>query len=102
MATAGSIGKRRQEAIERIQSACTQLGGGKELVIPTRGKYGNEMLLVTQLETIADYLDGIPQGYDTMTVKELKALASDKGLAVQDARSKSELIAALQAAGTGD
>lgn len=105
MATAGLIGKRRQDAIERIQLTCAQLGGGKELVIPTRGKYGNDMLLVTQLEAIADFLEAInppaAAGYDGMTVKELRAIAANQGLDATKARSKTELIAVIQAAETG-
>ena len=106
MATAGSIGKRRQDAIERIQTKCAEMSNGKPLVIPTRGKYGNDMLLVTQLEAIADFLDDLNPpvlaGYGNMTVKELKAAIADRGIDAGQTRSKTEMIAALQAADTGE
>lgn len=103
MATAGSIGKRRADVIQRIQDRCAQMGGG-ELTIPTYSRHGQDLLLVFQLEAIADYLDSIPvtapalSRYDSMTNKELDAEIKQRELDKGKARSKPELIAVLQTA----
>lgn len=108
MATAGSIGRRRALVIERIQNRCAAIGGGRELVIPTHSRFGQDLLLVFQLEAIADFLDAIElppaeptnteSEFDNLTNAQLKDMINARGLTVGKARSKPELIAVLTSA----
>lgn len=57
MATDGLIGRRRALAVLRIEAACQLLSGGRKLNLPKFSRYGQDMLLVFQLETLADFLE---------------------------------------------
>ncbi len=54
MATEGALGRRRAHAIQRIETAA-----GERLTLPTRSKYDDGMLLILQLEAIADYFESL-------------------------------------------
>ncbi len=102
MATAGSNGKRLGLAIERLKQGCAAIGGGRELIFPTYSRYGADMLIILQVEAIADFIEGVKMppvsAYESMTNKELTAEIEQRGLEKGTARSKSELIAVLEAA----
>ena len=57
MATLVARGQRRASALERIERSCQTLVGGESLRLPTTTRYGTDMLLIFQLEAIADYLE---------------------------------------------
>lgn len=100
MATAGSIGRRKNEAIERIEAQCAKLSNGQTLVLPRKNRFGADMLLIAQLTAIADFLEALPQPspYKDMTVKQLEAEIKARKLEAGAARTKSALTAILEAA----
>lgn len=109
MATEAAIGKRRLQAIRRIEAHCQALGGGKELKLPKNTHYGLEMLVVYQLEAVADYLETVeppkpPSDYEALKFDDLKAMAVERGLEeeVKPLRSKATVIALLEAADAAD
>jgi hypothetical protein len=58
MPTDVAKGERRKVAIQRIHSAAQALTGSSiPLELPTRSQYGSDMLLIAQLETLANYLE---------------------------------------------
>jgi hypothetical protein len=58
MPTDVAKGERRKIAIQRIHSAAQALTGSSiPLELPTRSQYGSDMLLIAQLETLAEYLE---------------------------------------------
>lgn len=100
MATASSIGRRTNEAIQRIEVICSKLSSGQTLELPRRNRHGTEMLLLAQLNAIADFLEAmpVPTTYEKMTVKELTAEIKARNLEAGTARTKAELTAILEAA----
>lgn len=58
MATESALGRRRALAKQRIEAALNKIGEGREFTLPTFSRHGQGMLLVNQLEAIADFLDG--------------------------------------------
>lgn len=102
MATLSSMGRRRAAAIQRIEARGAALGGGQSLSLPTFSRHGPDMLLVFQLEAIADFLDRLPEpetGYQTLSLSQLKSLAKERDLpGVARLRERATLIAALQTA----
>lgn len=62
MPTDVAKGQRRKAAIGRICAAATAITGSQEaLELPARSQYGNDMLLIAQLETVAAYLESHQQ-----------------------------------------
>jgi 2-keto-4-pentenoate hydratase len=58
MPTDVAKGERRKTAIQRIHAAAQSLTGSSiPLELPTRSQYGSDMLLIVQLETLAEYLE---------------------------------------------
>ena len=102
MATDAMIGKRRAEAVARIEQRVNELGGKHTLHLPTHTRYGGDMLIVYQLEAIADYLETIPavseQGYGDLKNAELIALMETRGLDKGSATKKQDYIDILEAA----
>ena len=99
MATDGAIGKRRADAVRRVEAACARLGGGS-LSLPTFSRYGQETLLILQLEAIAACLETVPSPspYAAMTVRQLGDAVAARGLDKGTARTRAELTALLDAA----
>jgi len=58
MATESSLGRRRAMATQRIEAALNNVGHEGVFVLPTFSRHGQGVLLVKQLESIADWLDG--------------------------------------------
>lgn len=58
MATESALGRKRALAKQRIEAALNKLGEGREFTLPTFSRHGQGVLLVNQLEAIADFLDG--------------------------------------------
>lgn len=102
MATDAAIGRRRALAVLRIEQRCAALGGGRTLNLTKSSRHGPDMLLMFQLEEIADYLETVEpprvSPYQAMTAKQLSAALTERGLDKGNARSKSELTALLEAA----
>lgn len=115
MATDASIGRRRALALQRIIG---QLVEG--LALPTVSRHGPEFLMMLQLEAIADYLEhnmvaaevaselhepatmnALVEAFDysALTVAQLRQLAAGRGVDLGTAKNKSDIIAALEAAG---
>lgn len=70
MATAGAIAKKVAVAMERIEVAVQQLNPDAEtLVIPKRVRHP-EMLLATQLEALAEYLESSIVVFDAVIEEE--------------------------------
>lgn len=102
MATEAAMGRRRADAAARIEAACARLGGSQSLVLPTFSRYGQDMLLILQLEAIAAYLEAVEpppvSPYMGLTVRQLTDLLTERGLDKGTARTRSELTALLEAA----
>ncbi len=100
MASHGALGIRRKTAIERIEAAC-----GAGLVLPLYSRYGNDVLLVLQLEAIAHFLDTHSiQGtapnsttpYEGTAIQELMALARGRGISFSPRIGRDTLVQRLQ------
>jgi hypothetical protein len=57
MATDAAKGKRRALAVQRIERQCQTLSGGQSLKLPTFSRHGVDVLLILQLEALADFLE---------------------------------------------
>lgn len=60
MATEGALGRRRYMALERIERKSEALSGGRKVNLPRQSRYGNDVLLILQLEALADFMDTLP------------------------------------------
>lgn len=60
MATDGAIGRRLAAAVGRIETALSKQSGGQSLNLPKQSRFGDKMLVVLQVEAIADFLDSMP------------------------------------------
>lgn len=103
MATESSIGRRRAQAIRRIEQRSEALAGGRQLRLPRKSRHGAELLLVFQLEAIADFLDeielpGEESPYETLTNAALKDLLKQRGIEVKSRPNHADLVSALEAA----
>ena len=105
MATDGAIGRRKAAAIARIEQRC-QRWKGEQLRLPTASRYGADVLLVLQLEALADFLEDAPLEaivpptslYADMTNKQLVAEIEARGLERGKASNKQQLADILAAA----
>jgi hypothetical protein len=101
MATDSALGRRRARAINRISDHF-----GNALTLPTVSRHGPEFLMMLRLEAIADYLEGqnLPpaleaRDYSMLTNSQLRAMASERGMDLGNAKTKAEIIAVFEAVG---
>jgi hypothetical protein len=85
MATSGAIGKRRAEAVGRIEQRCAAWGGGQTLTLPRFNRHGADMLLVAQLEAIADFLEAVELPTIAATKPRPKPKSKSQGRKAQHA-----------------
>lgn len=62
MATESALGRRRSLATLRIEKVLSDLGQGRTFTLPTFSRFGSGMLIVNQMEAIADFLEGVSGG----------------------------------------
>jgi hypothetical protein len=106
MASKLAIALVRQDALARLEAAMATLAERLNVARPELPRTGRDdgLLQAQQLEQIAAWAEGlvaaiVPSGYEAMTVKDLTALASERGVDLGDARRKAEIIAVLQGEG---
>ena len=118
MATAGQISARQQIAAKAIAERLTELYPDVEPInIPTRSRYGSEMLITLQLEAIASFLANVETkievtgsgeqisvvslDYTKFGAKTLENIATDLGVNVEGTGAngrvlKSDYVKALE------
>lgn len=105
MPTKTAIGQRRAIAVARLEKQCQALAQSDQpLVVPMHSRFGSDVLLCVQLETIADYLEAAVETlrsqtdsqYDGLSFSDLKATAIEQGLDVTGLRSKAAVIELLE------
>lgn len=103
MATEQMLGKRRASALRRIEKRLETVSNGQSINLPRFSRFGNDHLLVAQLETIADFLDSLTlaataPSLKEMTLDELKTLATGQGIDFDAGIKKPALIKLIEAA----
>jgi hypothetical protein len=115
MASRGAIAAMTDGAIKRIQASAARLGehtGVQPVTLETR-RYGDpdyeraQLLerIATWIEQITDATVNAPEdeppgseGYDAFTIAQLKDMAQERGIDLQGATRKGDIIAALELA----
>lgn len=108
MATHAAQVHRKAEAVKRIEAAMHKLSevtGVPPITFPSRRRTERPMAEVLEKEALAAYLEkllnSLRSELDTMTVDALKTYAAARGIDLQGANRKADIIAAIEGAAHG-